>query len=116
MRSPFPGMNPYLESPAIWSSFHMRLLVAIADTLAPALRPNYYIEVETRTYREQENGEAEEDELLIGIPDAAVLSATSTGQPSQLDVAQAGTTVTQNRPQPITLPMPMTLKERYLKV
>lgn len=73
MPSPFPGMNPYLESPAVWSSFHTRLLVAIADTLAPVLRPNYYIVVETRTYKEQEE---EDDELLVGIPDAAVLSAT----------------------------------------
>jgi hypothetical protein len=35
MRSPFPGMNPYLEQPAFWSSFHTRLMVAIADTVAP---------------------------------------------------------------------------------
>lgn len=115
MRSPFPGMNPYLESPALWSSFHTRLLVAIADTLAPALRPNYYIEVETRTYREQEEGEDEEDELLIGIPDAAVLSATALRQSQDL-LAEEAVTITQNRPQPILLPMPITVKERYLEV
>lgn len=115
MPSPFPGMNPYLESPAVWSSFHTRLLVAIADTLAPVLRPNYYIEVETRTYVEQEDGEDEEDELLIGIPDAAVLSVTSLKQPKET-VSEAASTLTQNRPQPITLPMPTTLKERYLEV
>jgi hypothetical protein len=115
MPSLFPGMNPYLESPAVWSSFHTRLLVAIADTLAPVLRPNYYIEVETRTYKEPEEGEAEEDELLVGIPDAAVLSATSSKQ-SKDTVSEAATTLTQNRPQPITLPMPITLKERYLEV
>lgn len=112
MPSPFPGMNPYLESPAIWSSFHTRLLVAIADTLAPVLRPNYYIEVETRTYKEQED---EDDELLVGIPDAAVLSATSSKQPKDT-VSEVATTLIQNRPQPITLPMPITLKERYLEV
>lgn len=42
MPSPFPGTNPYLESSTIWSSFHIRLLVAIADTLAPVLRPSYW--------------------------------------------------------------------------
>lgn len=114
MPSPFPGMNPYLESPAIWSSFHTRLLVAIADTLAPMLRPNYYIEVETRTYRE-DNSEDEEDELLVGIPDAAVLSATVSKQPQDNDLESA-TTPTQKRPQPIALPMPLTLKERYLEI
>lgn len=114
MRSPFPGMNPYLESPTIWSSFHTRLLVAIADTLAPVLRPNYYVEVETRTYRE-EDSEDEEDEVLVGIPDAAVLSVTALRQSQESDI-EATTTLTQKRPQPITLPMPVTLKERYLEV
>ncbi|XQQ07977.1 MAG: DUF4058 family protein [Leptolyngbya sp. IPPAS B-1204] len=27
MRSPFPGMDPYLEYPAFWSSFHTRLIL-----------------------------------------------------------------------------------------
>ncbi len=34
MQSPFPGMNPYLEQPAFWSSFHSRLMVAIAPLQA----------------------------------------------------------------------------------
>ena len=50
MPSPFPGMDPYLEQPTFWSSFHSRLIVALADVLAPQLRPNYYVEVETRVY------------------------------------------------------------------
>lgn len=114
MPSPFPGMNPYLESPAIWSSFHTRLLVAIADTLAPVLRPRYYIEVETRTYSDQEDSDDTADELLIGIPNAAVLSRTS--QQAQEPLQDGTTTLTQNRPQPITLPMPVTVKERYLEI
>jgi hypothetical protein len=43
MSYPFPGMNPYLEQPAFWSSVHSRLIVAIADTVAPQILPNYYI-------------------------------------------------------------------------
>ena len=117
MPSPFPGMNPYLEYPVFWSSFHTRLMVAIADTMAPILRPNnYYIEVETRTYNEQEDGEDEDEDLLVGIPDAAVLSASSSKQPRDTVLSDTGTTLTQSRPQPITLPMPTTVKERYLEV
>ncbi|NEQ27585.1 MAG: DUF4058 family protein [Microcoleus sp. SIO2G3] len=116
MRSPFPGMNPYLESPIFWSSFHTRLLVAIADTLAPTLRPSYYIEVETRTYKESDGGEDEADELLVGVPDAAVLSASSSSQVNTIAQTETGATLTQKRPQPITLPMPLTVKERYLEV
>jgi Protein of unknown function (DUF4058) len=113
MPSPFPGMNPYLEYPAFWSSFHTRLLVAIADALAPDLRPKYYIEVETRTYQDLDDNE---DELLIGIPDAAVLSASSLNPSTENIQLDPGSTLTQKRPQPITLPMPVTVKERYLEV
>lgn len=111
MPSPFPGMNPYLEQPAFWSSFHTRLMVAIADTVAPQLRPNYYIEVETRTYQDQ----AEPEEILVGIPDAAVLAARSTHPLEPLRV-ESGATVTQKRPRSIFLPQPTIIKERYLEV
>lgn len=30
MVSPFPGMNPYLENPELWSEVHHRLITAIA--------------------------------------------------------------------------------------
>lgn len=86
--------------------------MAIADTLAPALLPNYYIEVETRTYTEQGD---EEDDLLIGIPDAAVLSATSTASVQRNQLSEGELTLAQ-RPQSIALPMPTTVKERYLEV
>ena len=46
MRSPFPGMNPYLEHPELWSSVHSRLIVAIADALADILSQDYRIEIE----------------------------------------------------------------------
>ena len=111
MPSPFPGMNPYLEQPAFWSSFHTRLMVAIADAVAPQLRPNYYIEVETGTYQDQE----ELEEILGGIPDAAVLAARSIDRLEPLRI-ESGATLTQKQPRSIVLPQPTTIKERYLEV
>jgi Protein of unknown function (DUF4058) len=49
MRSPFPGMDPYLEDPIFWSSFHSRFLVAIANAITPHIIPKYYVEIEART-------------------------------------------------------------------
>jgi hypothetical protein len=43
-------MNPYLEQPALWSSFHSRFIVALADAIEQTLSDEYYVEVETRTY------------------------------------------------------------------
>ncbi|MCE7983370.1 MAG: DUF4058 family protein [Caldilinea sp. CFX5] len=42
MPSPFPGMNPYFESPDIWEDFHQNLAMEIRYQLVPYLRPKYY--------------------------------------------------------------------------
>jgi hypothetical protein len=109
MASPFPGMDPYLEQPTFWSSFHSRLIVAIADALAPQLLPQYYIEVETRTYLEGE------DELLVGVPDGVVYVPSNADSAEQEVVPQGGIAM-QVRPQKVTLPMGSEVKERYLEV
>ncbi|PSR14682.1 hypothetical protein C8255_23845 [filamentous cyanobacterium CCP3] len=56
MPSPFPGIDPYLEQATFWSSFHSRLIVALADALAPQQRPRYCVEVETCTYTDRPDG------------------------------------------------------------
>ena len=112
MASPFPGMDPYLEQPAFWSSFHTRLIVGLADAIAPALRPKYYVEVETRSYLDTPEGE-----LLIGIPDAIVLSdSQATDDKSKLSFTGNTTLALKRPPLPVTLPMPVETKERYLEI
>lgn len=71
MPSPFPGMDPYLEHPDLWPDVHHRLIVTLADTLAPALRPRYRVLVETRTYRVEPS-----DLAFIGRPDVATVRTT----------------------------------------
>ena len=113
MSSPFPGMNPYLERPGLWPSFHFRLIGAIAAALEPQLSQQYYIEVETRSYQSNDLDEGG-DEVLIGIPDAAVIAkGNSKFEPQPLaSVALA----TQTLPQRVRVPMPMPVNERYLEV
>ncbi len=52
MATPFPGMDPYLEHPILWSSVHMRLIVALANQLRPRVRPRYVASVEERVFIE----------------------------------------------------------------
>lgn len=68
MRSPFPGMNPYLEHPSLWPDVHNRLIVAIADALAPKIAARYYVGVERRAYLLKAD-----DVAFIGRPDIAVV-------------------------------------------
>ncbi len=50
MPSPFPGMDPYLESPTIWPDVHHELISEIRAALAPSIRPRYVARVELRVY------------------------------------------------------------------
>lgn len=42
MASPFPGMDPYLES-YLWSDVHQSLASQIKRQLSPLVRPNYVV-------------------------------------------------------------------------
>jgi Protein of unknown function (DUF4058) len=111
MPSPFPGMDPYLEQPTFWSSFHFRLIGAMASAIAPRILPKYYIEVETRTYSEDTD-----PELLVGIPDAVVFAASENRKLPEQATDETASVALQNRPQPVRLPIGLEVRERYLEV
>lgn len=50
MRCPFPGMDPFIERPAIWSDFHDSLIAEIRRELQPLLRPKYVAVSQERLY------------------------------------------------------------------
>jgi hypothetical protein len=103
MRSPFPGMNPYLEQPELWSAVHSRLIVAIADELVDHLSEKYRVEVEKRTYFS--NGD---ESLLVGIPDVMVVTSR-TSEP-------AVATLVKSSPQKVRVPIAEEVTERYLEI
>jgi hypothetical protein len=45
MPSPFPGMDPYIESPEIWPDFHINLSAAIQGELNQIVQPRYFVEL-----------------------------------------------------------------------
>ena len=111
MSSPFPGMNPYLEQPAIWQEFHSRLIVAIADELGPKLRPKYRVAVEKRVYEDANN-----DVTFIGRPDTTVFQAMpDIGSPPPLFATSTSSTMIAE-PVMVEVPMPEEIQERYLEV
>lgn len=73
MTTPFPGMDPYLEHPALWPDVHNALIAAIRDLIAPSLRPRYFVRLEERVYAD------EPDELVfVGRPDLSVVAKPGT--------------------------------------
>jgi len=70
MAHPFPGMNPWLENPAIWRNVHYSLIAALRDELAPVLRPRYFVDIEAHTYI----AVAPESPPATRFPDVAVIN------------------------------------------
>ena len=50
MPSPFPGMDPFLESPDLWPAFQHRLVVALHEHILPALGGRYKARIGERRY------------------------------------------------------------------
>jgi hypothetical protein len=48
MPSPFPGMDPYLETPALWSDFHARFITYWSDALIDCLPSNYEARIDEK--------------------------------------------------------------------
>lgn len=106
MPTPFPGMDPYLERPALWQNVHTRLIVAIADDLAPRLAPRYFVSVEERMYLLEPT-----DLSLLGRPDLAVANRT------QLQEARGAYGADVDGGMVVTLPPPLdAVTETYLTI
>jgi hypothetical protein len=58
MKSPFPGMDPYIEASGLWEDFHNHLIDKICETLADAVPEHYFVRSGERSYLELlESGE-----------------------------------------------------------
>ena len=105
MSYPFPGMNPWLENPAVWKGIHQRLITALADVLAPQLEPRYFVGVETHTYIST----SPTVPIQTRYPDLSVLTTRE---------ATVAYTTTRDEAMPlvIDLPLPEPYEEPYLEV
>ena len=76
MPSPFPGMNPYLEQPAVWQDFHQAYVSAIRNEIARQVRPEYLVKLEEMVFIHEPSAE---ERLLLGRPDVSVTESPVTG-------------------------------------
>jgi len=93
MPSPFPGMNPYLEQPAVWTDFHNSFLVTARTALADALAPGYYAKIGEHLYFH----EAPDDRELIGHADLSL-------HPTGFDGAGGAATAVLTEPVTVEVP------------
>ena len=107
MPSPFPGMNPYLENPDLWSEVHHRLITAIAISIESNLSLQYRVAIEKRTYLDDG-----EESFKVAIPDRSVYTQSSISR-------QTSSTITlpaQSEAVRVTIPVPEEKREGYLEI
>lgn len=117
MPSPFPGMDPYLEHPALWPGIHNWLIAALAEHLSPRLLPRYYVALEERLYIAAPPAPGPD---FAGVPDIAVVAAGSGVRPdAAAEPARApAATPTGSGVRVLTaaVPVPERVRETYLEI
>jgi uncharacterized protein DUF4058 len=109
VRPPFPGMDPWLELPALWQDVHNRLVTAIADDLASKVAPKYFVGVAQHAYVTSTAGDA-----AVIRPDVLVRRTASRKRvPAVVAPAPAGVGVIE---MDIELPMEIQVEQWYLEV
>jgi Protein of unknown function (DUF4058) len=88
MPSPFPGMDPYIESPELWSDFHNNLASEIQAHLNRHIQPRYFARLTPYvTYEVVEIGQAHGIRPDVGVWHLAPAPATSTTSTSTISAA-----------------------------
>ncbi|MBI1913767.1 MAG: DUF4058 family protein [Planctomycetes bacterium] len=102
MPSPFPGMDPYIESSGLWPDFHPNLIVAIQAALNARLPPRYAAGIELHVWIHEPDAEAR---TQLRAPDVHVA-----------DQAGRGTATARAAPGTIILPIVRSEGRRFVKI
>lgn len=104
MESPFPGMDPYLEEPAMWPDVHHRLINAICDQIQAAVVPNYRAVITPYVVFES----IEITPVRAAVPDVGVFERDTS--------IAGGGAATAIAPAPLTLPAVMEVPTEYARI
>jgi hypothetical protein len=72
MKSPFPGMDPYIEERGLFEDFHNKLISEIERTLSAAVPERYVVRLPERSYVVLEEAEGNKEHVFL--PDVSVLA------------------------------------------
>jgi hypothetical protein len=119
MKSPFAGMDPYIESSGLWRNFHANLLIKIQDALADVVPHHYLVRAEERSYLmlAVENGK----EVREFYPDVRVIDRERGQQkrgkrrPSAASAASA-TVSTEQRPMKMAAFVEQEVRESFIEI
>src|SRR5437868_5133719 len=73
MKSPFPGVDPFIEARHLWGDFHDNFIVALQSAIQRQLPPQYVARINERTFMETEDPDVELILKTRHKPDVEVL-------------------------------------------
>src|SRR5438445_6731457 len=101
MRSPFPGMDPYIEAFGLWEDFHHNLITEIQGAISAVLPERYVVRAGERSYvvLSARNGEEE----FLTRPDVGVAELAGAREHLLPTRAAAVLEAPEGQPAPITM-------------
>ncbi len=115
MPSPFPGMDPFIESQR-WRDFHTTLITVIREMLMPRVRPRYVVEVEEYVYLARKDEDPDrliEPDLAIVDTDRAIVDTDRVWGAGSRNAGSAAVAI-----QPVvhTVPVPKRFRQAFLTI
>jgi uncharacterized protein DUF4058 len=80
MKSPFPGMDPFIEARGLWSDFHHKMITGIHDAIADQLPPQFVARIDERNYVDLVDPLEELKQRRVFVPDVVVERARTTAE------------------------------------
>ena len=109
MPSPFPGMDPFLESSSLWSDFHGDFLYTMREVLVPKVRPKYIVLAQVQVVVMQEP----EEKVGTIVPDVLVVEGES---PLLPEPERESTAVATAAPAVVRLALTQKREQVYLEI
>lgn len=100
MKSPFPGMDPYIEARGLWGDFYFHLIEKISDALTDTLPERYLVRAGEREYIVLVGPDGKEHHSFF--PDVAV-SSPSTRETSLSQEAATAVAATSTGTEPVIM-------------
>jgi hypothetical protein len=112
MKSPFPGMDPFMERR--WKHMHSVLITYISDQLQPQLPPDLLAQTNERVLLEHPDVEVEQSSWGSASPDVGVVERTAGGMAT---VLKPGAALDQAAPTGILLwDFDLPKKEKFVEI
>lgn len=117
MPSPFPGMDPYLEDPNRWESFHSCYIAVLHEMLQSRVRPHFVVQQQTAVYLIEPGGDPRDrppikPDIFVVAPEPA--PETPIAERTGARTAVIEQTITE--PQILSVRYPAEIRQRYLEI